>query len=74
MFRHAELGSISVACYTVTIATTTYRANFAPSGGRFEIQQAGIAEIHMDTPRARPKNTPIEYPAVSAFCVLPLRS
>ena len=38
---------------------TTYRANFAPLGGQFEIQQASIAEIHMDTPRARSKNTAI---------------
>ena len=69
----------STACCTVTIAAAAHRSDdisrqLRVEGGRFEIQQAAIAEIHMDTRRARSKNTPIYYAAVFAFCVLPLRS
>ena len=44
------------------------RANFAPSGCRFEIQQAGIAEIPMDSAKAKSKNERNEYVLFRVLC------
>ena len=49
------------------MAAMSCRANFSPSGSRFEIQQAGIAEIPMDNAWAKQKNMRTESFLFSSF-------